>query len=204
MRPAPGPMSRAPGQMSRARPALYVIAAVFVAACVPDRHPSSTVYIPPDQPYRAASPVPSDTAPVCADGLSVRPGRLDVGAGHHLLEIQLVNCGHTKIKINGCPSVRVLDADHKPFEVTVTCGSASVPEVYRPPAHAFTLRPGRSATTVLAWLTVVQRWSSAVQGTYLEITPAPGRSAQLVTRHSPYNLGNTGRIATGTWTATPG
>lgn len=185
--------------MKPARPVLYVIAVVFAAACVPDRHQSSTVYIPPDQPYRAASPVPSDAAPVCAGGLSVRPGRLDVGTGHYLLEIQLVNCGHTKIKIKGCPSVRVLDADQKPFAVSVVCGSASVPEAYRPPARALTLAPGQSATTVLGWLMVVQRWSSAVQGTYLEITPADGYPAQLVTRYSPYNLGNTGRIAAGTW-----
>ena len=187
--------------MRRAHPVLYMIAAVFVVACVPDRHQgTTTTYIPPDPPYRAASPVPSDAAPVCAGGLSVRPGRLDVGASHYLLEIQLVNCGHTKIKINGCPSVRILDADQKPFQVTVVCGSASVPEAYRPPARALTLRPGQSATTVLAWLMVVQHWSSAVQGTYLEITPTAGHPAQLVTRYSPYNLGNTGRIAAGTWT----
>jgi hypothetical protein len=184
------------------RPALYVIAALLAGACVPGPHRSSTVQIPPDKPYRAASPVPSDAAPVCAGGLSVRPGRLDVGAGHYLLEVQLVNCGGATIKIKGCPSVRVLDADQKQFAVTVACGSASVPEAYRPPARALVLRPGQSATTVLAWHLVVQQWSSAVQGTYLEITPADGYPAQLVTRYSPYNLGNTGRIAAGVWTAT--
>lgn len=185
--------------MRRARVALYVIAAVFIGACVPREPQSSTVQVPPATPARAASPVPSDQPSVCAGGLSVRPGHLDVSTGHYLLEIQLVNCGHTKIQINGCPSVRVLDADQKPFAVTVVCGSASVPESYRPPARALVLSPGRSVTTVLAWLMVVTEWSTAVQGTYLEITPADGYPAQLVSRYSPYNLGNTGRIATGAW-----
>ena len=183
----------------RRRVILYVIAAVFVGACVPGAPQSSTVSGPHATPARAASPVPSEP-PVCAGGLSVRPGRLDVGAGHSLLEIELVNCGARTIKINGCPTVRVLDAGQKPFRVTVACGSASVPEAYRPPARVLVLHPGQRAATVLAWLMVVQEWSTAVQGTYLEITPADGYPAQLVSRYSPYNLGNTGRLAAGTWT----
>ncbi|MGX6606444.1 DUF4232 domain-containing protein [Micromonosporaceae bacterium Da 78-11] len=187
------------------RPLLFVLAALMAGACVPEfssrKQQSSTVQLPPATPARAASPVPTDRAPACAGGLSVRPGRLDVGAGLHLLEVELVNCGRTTVKIKGSPLVRVLDADQKPFDVTVGHGDTSpmLPEQYRLPARSVTLKPGQHATTLLAWRMVVREWSSAVQGTYLEIIPADGFPAQLVTRYSPYNLGDTGALAAGAW-----
>ena len=66
--------------------------------------------------------------------------------------------------------------------------------------HRVTLKPGESAITVLVWRnTVTDTTTTAVSGTYLEVSPGRGLPPGTVTPQGRIDLGNTGRIGTTAW-----
>jgi hypothetical protein len=111
------------------------------------------------------------------------------------MAILMVNCGTRPYQVNGYPVVRVLDADRKPLVVTVNKGTSAIEA---PGPTPITLTPGETATAVLLWRnTVTDAQTDAVEGSYVEITPANGEHPQTVPEH--IDLGNTGKVDITAW-----
>ncbi|MEV4760227.1 DUF4232 domain-containing protein [Micromonospora sp. NPDC049559] len=147
-------------------------------------------------------PTTTATATCPASGVTVTAGEVDGAGGLRALGIQLTNCGGATYRVQGFPSVRVLDADRKPLPVTVGNGSSpvSAPDGWDTPPVPLTLAAGESARARVLWRnTVTDSTAPAAEGSYLEVTPAAGEPAQLVAVRGGIDLGNTGRLAVNAW-----
>jgi hypothetical protein len=132
--------------------------------------------------------------------LSVTVGGFDAAMGLRALGIRLTNCGKSAYRLRGEPTVRLLDAEHKPFEITVNAAEApQLPDQYLGPAPEVVLAPGESAAAMVLWRNTLTDYTTATMGTYLEIVPGPGRAPQLLTEHGPYDTGNTARLRVSSW-----
>jgi hypothetical protein len=160
-------------------------------------------------PGSATSPSPStDTAqprrvppvdhPACpASGLLLRVGEVSGAMGLRALGIELVNCGTRPYAVQGYPDVRILDVDGRPLDLQVFHGGsaiAAVESVDAPPLPV-TVKPGASA-----WATVLWR-TTARDGVDLQVAPLPGRPWLTVRPGGGIDLGDTGRLGVGPWTA---
>jgi hypothetical protein len=151
-------------------------------------------------PSRSPSVFPGTPAPTCVDGLSVTVGGFDAAMGLRALGIRLTNCGDRAYRVRGAPAVRLLDAERKPFEITVNAAEApALPDQYQGAAPEVVLAPGESAAAMVLWRNTLTDYPTATMGTYLEIVPAPGRAPQLLTEHGPYDTGNTARLSVSHW-----
>jgi hypothetical protein len=171
-----------PGARSAGAPATEPAA----AATSPPRLPS----VPPLRP----SPPP----PVCtAEGIAVSMNEPDAAMGLRAARVELRNCGSRPYRLNGYPSLRVLDEHRQPFDVAVVRGTRQVKDAGPKP---LTIRPGRKAVFVIVWRnTVTETTTAAVAGKYLEVRPAPGRPVVVVPANGPIDLGNTGRLEETAW-----
>jgi hypothetical protein len=77
----------------------------------------------------------------------------DAAMGVRVLTVEMLNCGSAPYPVHGYPSVRLLDEERKPLEVTLAPGSASIATVpgFDAPPRAMVLRPGERARTALLW-----------------------------------------------------
>ncbi|WP_238020005.1 DUF4232 domain-containing protein [Dactylosporangium sp. AC04546] len=151
-------------------------------------------------PSRSPSVFPGTPRPTCVGGLSVTVGGFDAAMGLRALGIRLTNCGSSGYRIRGEPTVRLLDAERKPFEITVNAAEApALPDQYQGPAPEIVLAPGESAAAMVLWRNTLTDYTTATMGTYLEVVPGPGQAPQLLTERGPYDTGNTARLRVSHW-----
>ncbi len=125
--------------------------------------------------------------------------------GLRVLGFVLINCGRTPYRLNGYPVVRALGERHDRLDVEVLRGiteiTGSLPNSPGPPGPVV-LQPGERATTVVAWRnTYDDIREPPVRVAHLEMAPAAGAPAQIVTPAGALDLGSTGRLGVGPWQA---
>lgn len=148
------------------------------------------------------SEAPSPSCP--ATGVRVRSGMVNAAMGLRAMDVTVTNCGKRTYRLNGYPKLRVLDEHREPLDVQILEGPKPVTQMDDPGPHPVALKPGEVAQTVLVWRnTVTDTTTTAVSGTYLEVTPAPGTRPGTVTPQGRIDLGNTGRIGTTAWQKSP-
>lgn len=145
-----------------------------------------------------ASPTPNPSTACSADGVSLSMDRPDAAMGLRAAWVELRNCGTRPYRLNGYPALRVLDEKRQPFDVRAVQGTR---EIKDPGPKPVTVAPGRSARIGIVWRNLVTESTvPAVNGSYLEVRPAPGRPVLVVPANGPLDLGNTGRLETTAWT----
>ncbi|MDL4818405.1 DUF4232 domain-containing protein [Actinomadura opuntiae] len=145
------------------------------------------------------SPTPAPRTPCSADGVSLSMDVPDAAMGLRAAAVDLHNCGTRPYRLNGYPALRILDKDRQPFDVRPVNGTR---EVKDPGPKPLTVAPGASARIVIVWRNLVTESTTvAVNGSYLEVRPAPGRPVVVLPSNGPLDLGNTGRLETTAWTA---
>ncbi|WP_344281812.1 DUF4232 domain-containing protein [Actinomadura napierensis] len=145
-----------------------------------------------------ASPTPTPRTPCSAEGVSLSMDIPDAAMGLRAASVELRNCGKRPYKLNGYPALRVLDKNREPFDVRPIRGTH---EVKDPGPKPLTVAPGKSARFVIVWRNLVTESTTvAVNGSYLEVRPAPGRPVLVLPSNGPLDLGNTGRLETTAWT----
>ncbi|MFG2497782.1 DUF4232 domain-containing protein [Streptomyces sp. NPDC048441] len=149
----------------------------------------------------ATAPSPSACP---ASGVLIRSGMVEAAMGLRAMRVTLTNCGERAYRLNGYPKLRVLDEHRAPLDVQILEGPQPVTQLDDPGPHPVALKPGEAAHTSLVWRnTVTDTTTTAVSGTYLEVTPARGARPGTVTPEGRIDLGNTGRIGTTAWQKTP-
>ncbi|SNT61134.1 Protein of unknown function [Actinomadura meyerae] len=186
---------------------LLAVAAVLAGAAgcgtetAPAALPSEPYPVLPSKPPMPTPFPPERTRPappVCTpEGISIGMDEPEAAMGLRAATIRLRNCGDRPYRLNGYPSVRVLDKDRQPFDVKVVRGTRQVKD---PGPKPLTIRPGGSAVFGILWRNLVtDPTTTAVAGTYLEVRPAPGRPVVIVESDGPLDLGNTGRMEETAW-----
>ncbi|MEU3737550.1 DUF4232 domain-containing protein [Streptomyces sp. NPDC032198] len=163
---------------------------------------------PTGGPARAGAPeVPEAASPACpASGVRIEGGVVSAAMGLRAMSVTLTNCGKDTYRLKGYPKLRVLDEHREPLDVQILEGTEPIMTRDDDPGahHSVSLKRGQQAYTVLAWRnTVTDTTTTAVSGTYLKVTPAPGTSPATVTPEGRIDLGNTGRIGTTAWQRSP-
>ncbi|WP_229786614.1 MULTISPECIES: DUF4232 domain-containing protein [Actinokineospora] len=187
------PAATLPPRRTVRRLAALLGGSAALAAC------ASPAPVPPPPP---PPPAPTSAVAACPEsGVEITAGEVESAMGLRALGILLTNCGTDDFTVNGYPVVRVLDADHRPLDVTVGTGSApvSAPDAYDVPPEPVTLRPGDHVTARVLWRNTVDSTAPATQGHFLEVAPAEGEPAQLLAPDGGIDLGTTGRLAVNAW-----
>jgi hypothetical protein len=167
--------------------------------------PTPTVPVSPtEMPVETGPPeVPDVASPSCpASGVRIESGVVDAAMGLRAMGVTLTNCGKDAYRLKGYPKLRVLDEYREPLDVQILEGTAPIMTRDDDPGphHTVSLKRGEKAYTVLVWRnTVTDTTTTAVSGTYLKVTPAPGTRPGTVTPEGRIDLGNTGRIGTTAW-----
>ncbi|EST38700.1 hypothetical protein N566_05965 [Streptomycetaceae bacterium MP113-05] len=156
--------------------------------------PGATTTVPGPGPSTAPSlaPPPQALPTACPEsGLRATTGFVSAAMGQRATSVTLTNCGDTPQKLNGYPSLTVLDEDHRPLDVEVLQGTKGITAGLSGPKKPVpvTLAPGEAAETGIAWRNTVT----------LSVAPAPGEPAQVVEIDGGLDLGNTGRLGTTPW-----
>lgn len=185
-RPSP-PRSRAPR-----RAALAGALALAVGGCGFFTEPA---HRPPPGPSPAVTVPRVGDCP--ASGVRVDAGRVDAAMGLRAMTLTLTNCSERPYRVNGYPSVRVLDEKGAPLTgVRTVQGTDKVPMAPRDPgAEPLTLGPGDSAQASLYWR------MAAENGTYLRVVPQRGRAAVDVRPPETLDIGPENTLGTTAWTA---
>jgi hypothetical protein len=183
---------------------MLLASAVLLAGCAP---PPPVDDVPPlvGPAYDSGPPEPpagAASGECPPSGVLVRAGAVDAASGLRAMRLELLNCGTAAYSVNGYPDVRVLDEDRKPFDVTVVRGSSAVALIdgFDTAPAPVTAMPGEWLTVGLVWRnTVTDVVVDPVNGTYLEVVPAPGQPPQTVRPDGPVDLGTTGRLGITAW-----
>lgn len=151
-------------------------------------------------------PAPTATAsPACPpSGVTLTAGQVEAASGLRAMRIEMVNCGSQPYAANGYPTLRVLDADRKPLDITVLQGTAQISTItgFDGPPQPVTLAPGAGAAAVVVWRnTVTDANVPATAGAHLEVAPAAGQPTQVLSPEGGVDLGTTGKLATSPWVA---
>lgn len=167
------------------------------AGTAPPRSPS-----PSSSPSAPSAPTVGDAAGGCPpSGTLVRAGTGDAAMGLRAMSIELVNCGPVPVTLNGYPDLRILDEDRAPLPVAVIQGSSAVALIdgFDTPPAPVTAMPGERLAAGLVWRNTVDTVSDPVNGTYLEVVPAPGQPPQIVRPDGRIDVGTTGRVGITAW-----
>ncbi|MEU5996727.1 DUF4232 domain-containing protein [Streptomyces sp. NPDC047197] len=165
--------------------------------------PDSPTGIPVETAPPGVSDAPSSSCP--ASGVRIEAGMVNPAMGLRAMSVTLTNCGKDTYRLNGYPKLRVLDEHREPLDVQILEGPAPVTQMDDPGPHPVSLKKDERAYTVLVWRnTVTDTTTTAVSGTYLKVTPAPGTRPGTVIPEGRIDLGNTGRIGTTAWQREPG
>ncbi|MFC9295834.1 DUF4232 domain-containing protein [Streptomyces sp. NPDC057011] len=158
----------------------------------------------PDSPP-PASPRATEEAACPEGGVRVVEGGGDAAMGLRVAELRLVNCGAEPYVLEGYPSVVLRDDRNDPVEVSVQHGAAGIttgaPNVDAPPERV-TLAPGQAASVAMVWRNLVTDSTvPAVSARIVEVEPRPGAPRLWLRLSRPVDLGNTGKLGIGPWTA---
>ncbi|GAA4691307.1 hypothetical protein GCM10023263_29950 [Phytohabitans rumicis] len=136
--------------------------------------------------------------------MALTAGPVDAAAGLRAMRVEMANCGSQPYTVDGYPALRVLGADRAPLAVTTAEGTARISSIagFDKPPQPVTLAPGDRAAAVVVWRnTVTDGNTPATTGTHLEVAPAAGQPAQVLSPAGGLDLGTTGTIATSPWVA---
>ncbi|MFG2420648.1 DUF4232 domain-containing protein [Streptomyces sp. NPDC048448] len=151
----------------------------------------------------APGPSPAVAVPPAGDcppsGVRVDAGRVDGAMGLRAMSLTLTNCSGRPYRMNGYPSVRVLDEKGAPLTgVRTVQGTDKVPMAPEDPGvEPFTLTPGGSARAALYWR------MAAENGTYLRVVPQKGRAAVDVRPPETLDIGPENTLGTTAWAPSP-
>jgi hypothetical protein len=157
-------------------------------------------------------PSPTPSADACPTGVEYAVGGEEAASGLRVLTLTLTNCGTEVVRLQGYPSVTVLDADREPLTIAVGHGSFGISpvEAFDAEPQPVTVGPGESAVTGLLWRNTYGDTSAPpAVGEHLELAVATGRPAQVFTptrsNGDPVtiDLGSTGKLGLRPWTAAP-
>ncbi|MGW1023748.1 DUF4232 domain-containing protein [Streptomyces sp. NPDC002577] len=129
-------------------------------------------------------------------GVRISAGPVDGAMGLRAQTVMLTNCGKRPYRLNGYPSVRVLDENGKVMDgVKAVQGTDSIPMAPRdePEPRPLTLEPGESAQTSLLWR------MGAGAGAYLRIAPKAGGEPVTVRMTEPLDIGPEQQLGTTAW-----
>jgi hypothetical protein len=159
--------------------------------------------LPSASPIEPSPTPPRTLGPCPPSGVQLEAGPTDGAAGLRALGIDLINCSHKTYKVDGYAVVHVLDKDHKALAIKVLHGTKEiagpVPDWNGPP-KPIVLKPGRRATCVVVWRSTYDDIRQPpVNAPYLEMAPASGRPAEILTADGPLDLGSTGRLGVSPW-----
>ncbi|MFJ3834225.1 DUF4232 domain-containing protein [Streptomyces sp. NPDC090054] len=201
-----GSVPAAPSRLPTVMPGASGASGVPGAPRIDRPDPSAPVYGVPSRPgvpgASSSAVAPSDACP--EGGVRLLEGAGDAAMGLRVAEVQLVNCGTKPYVLNGHPQVRVLDRQRRPVEVSVAPGSNGVATGTGLDAapQQVTLQPGQAARVGLVWRNLVTDSTvPAVEGWVLEVVPLPGAPRQTLELGRSIDLGNTGKLGIGPWTA---
>ncbi|WP_051854411.1 DUF4232 domain-containing protein [Streptomyces sp. NRRL B-1347] len=157
--------------------------------------------------YGAEPSGPPQPSRDCAGrtGTLLEPGPVDSAMGLRAMTLWLTHCGTGTYRVDGYPTLQVLDEDGTPFDVHSLRGAEPITTGVRDPGpHPVTLRHGESATAGVVWRnTYANTTEDPVNGTRLQVLPAPGRPARTVAPDGGIDLGSTGRIGATAWRKAP-
>ncbi|MFI8392675.1 DUF4232 domain-containing protein [Streptomyces sp. NPDC085540] len=150
--------------------------------------------------------LPTGRAEPCPEGgVRLAEGEGNAAMGLRVVDFQLVNCGSAAYRLEGYPEVRLLDAEDRPLQVDIghgTNGVTSSPDDGDAPPRPVTLQPGQAATTALMWRNLVTDSTvPAAEGRVLELVPKPGAPRLTLRLSAPVDLGDTGKLGLGAWSA---
>lgn len=156
-------------------------------------------------PNRGA-PAPEPTSESCPEGgVRLLETGGDAAMGLRVEGFQLVNCGTQEYVLEGYPGVSLRDGRNDPLEVTVVHGAegitTGVPNVEAAPQRV-TLAPGQAAAWSVVWRNLVTDPTvSATTVAVMEVEPRPGAPRLWLRLARPLDLGNTGKLGIGPWSA---
>lgn len=156
------------------------------------------------QPGRSV-PAP-DASPQCPEGgVRLLEAGGDAAMGLRVEGFQLLNCGTEEYVLEGYPEVTPRDGRGDRPEVAVVHGASGittgVPDIEAPPQRVV-LAPGQAAAWSVVWRNLVTDPSvPATTVTALEVVPRPDAPRLRLDLTRPLDLGNTGKLGTGPWTA---
>lgn len=138
-------------------------------------------------------------------GVRLVEGDGSAAMGLRAESVQLVNCGAQPYVVEGYPQLRLLDKAQAPVEVAVEHGTAGIttgaPNVDAPPREVV-IAPGKAAYMPMVWRNLVTQTDVvAAEGWVLEVVPRPGAPKLVLRLTRPVDLGNTGKLGIGPWTA---
>ncbi|MEJ3747596.1 DUF4232 domain-containing protein [Actinomycetes bacterium KLBMP 9797] len=165
---------------------------VLLASCTDEAPPT-----PPTPTVSAGPACPSS-------GVTLTAGQVEAAMGLRALRVEMTNCGSQPYTANGYPTLRVLDADREPLDVTVAEGTALISSItgFDGPPRPVALAPGARAAAVVVWRnTVADATAPAITGAHLEMAPVAGQPAQVLSPDGGVDLGTTGTLATSPWVA---
>lgn len=142
------------------------------------RQPGDLSTSPPatgDVPSPAPPPSAAARADCPSSGLVVDMGEVQAALGHRAVGLTLTNCGSKPHRVDGYPSVRVLDDEGEPLPVKVNPGSSYMGT--DPGPKEIMLKPGKSLHSLVAWVSTATG-GDLIEGDALEIAPAPGLEAR--------------------------
>ncbi|MFJ7943578.1 DUF4232 domain-containing protein [Streptomyces sp. NPDC096354] len=128
-----------------------------------------------DVPSPASPPSAAARADCPSSGLVVDMGEVEAALGHRAVGLTLTNCGNKPYRVDGYPSVRVLDDEGEPLPVKVNPGSSYMGT--DPGPKEIMLKPGKSLHSLVAWVSTATG-GDLIEGDALEIAPAPGLEAR--------------------------
>ncbi|MFD0381551.1 DUF4232 domain-containing protein [Streptomyces stramineus] len=147
--------------------------------------------------------VPADEAPATSaecprSGMRVTADDGDAAMGLRAVGLHLTNCGTGVVRVNGYPSLQLLDETRKPVTgVRILDGTAEIstggPDTSPSPV---TLQPGESASASLMWRNTTMS-GTPVNAPYVRVKATPGAPPVVVTPE--LDLGTTGKLGVSPW-----
>ncbi|MEW2295845.1 DUF4232 domain-containing protein [Streptomyces sp. NPDC006743] len=147
-----------------------------------------------------AAEAPAETGPCPSSGVRVYADDGDAAMGLRVVGLHLANCGTRAYRLDGYPSVRLLDERHTAVAgVRVLHGGASIATGTGADAlpRPSVLEPGESARATLVWRNTTGLGSEPVDAPYVRVVAKPGAPAVTVTPE--LDLGTTGKLGVGAW-----
>ncbi|MGW6786189.1 DUF4232 domain-containing protein [Streptomyces sp. NPDC054987] len=162
---------------------------------------------PPARPTQPGAQTPGPASgPSCPEGgvRLVETGG-DAAMGLRVEGFRLVNCGTEEYVLEGYPGVSLRGDRNEPLEVAVVHGTAGVttgaPDIEAAPQRVV-LAPGQAAAWSVVWRNLVTDPSvPATTAAAMEVEPRPGAPRLRLRLTRPLDLGNTGKLGIGPWTA---
>ncbi|MFJ3232100.1 DUF4232 domain-containing protein [Streptomyces sp. NPDC086787] len=141
---------------------------------------------------------PSSGGSCPPSGVHLYADQGDAAMGLRVVSLHLENCGTHAYRLNGRPTLQILDAGHDPVpgvrivrgeDIATATGADGTP---RP----LTLNPGERAYAVLTWRNTTEA-GNPVNAPYTRVWAKPGARPVVVTPE--LDLGTTGRLGVGPW-----